>query len=82
MFEALGILFKIRDGRLTDEPIPERRLPSRRHPGGISDIVRHRNSAYYQVGTTHRITAADGSILHWHGKDIHIGDIVIRRAGS
>jgi hypothetical protein len=78
LFDILGIWAKIRDGRLTDEPILARRLPARDYPGGFSDIIRHRNTAGFQVATSHRITAADDSVPHWHGKDIHIGDIVIR----
>jgi hypothetical protein len=82
LFEALDFWSKINGGRLTCEFIPKKRLPSWDYPGGVSDILRHRNSAGYQVATTHRITAADGSVPDWHAKDIHIGDIVIylRRA--
>ena len=77
LFDALEIWAKINDGRLTIEPILTARLPSRDYAGGVSDIVRHRNEFGYQCATTHRMTAVDSSVPHWHGKDIHIGDIVI-----
>ncbi len=77
LFDALAIWSKIQDGRLTTEPIPERRRPSWRFPDGVSDIIRHKNSTDYQVATTHRITLPDGSVEHRDAKDIHIGDIVI-----
>lgn len=46
-------------------------------PGGVSDIIRHRNREGYQVATSHRLTGSDGAVLHQHGKDLHIGDIVM-----
>lgn len=39
--------------------------------------MRHKNRFGYQYATSHRIIADDGTVPHWHGKDIHIGDIVI-----
>lgn len=78
LFDALGILDKVRDGRLTAEVIVNKSSPSWDYPGGVSEYVRHRNIHGYQVATTHRITAADGSVPHVHAKDLHIGDIVIR----
>ena len=80
LFEALDIWPKIHDGRLTSEAIVDARLPSWDYPGGVSDIIRHRNAAGYQVATSHRIMDKAGSVPHWDGKDIHIGDIVIWRA--
>jgi len=77
LFEALDVWSKIQDGRLSSTPIQRARVPSWAHPGGTSDIVRHVNGAGFQVATTHRIQMPDGSIPHWHAKDIHIGDIVI-----
>ncbi len=73
---ALKLWEKINGGHVTDEPIPERAVPSHGYPGGTSDIVRHRNAGYH-VATTHRITMPDGTIPHWDAKDIHIGDIVV-----
>jgi len=78
LFEALNIWDKIQNSLLTSEPIIEARLPSRDYIGGVSDIVRHKNLMGYQVATSHRITADDGSIPHWHGKDLRIGDVLLR----
>jgi hypothetical protein len=76
LFDVLDIWLKIRDGRLSSEPIPEKRQPAKIVQGD-SDYVRHKNILGYQVATSHRIVADDGSIPHWHAKDVHIGDIVI-----
>ena len=79
LFDALEIWSKIRDGRLTSVPVPGSRRPSWDYAGGPSEIIRHQNRTGYQVATTHRITAPDGSVPHWDAKDLHVGDIVIWR---
>ena len=73
----MGIWDKISDGRFTSEALLIRRRDSHGFPGGLSDIVRHSNGAGYHVATSHAITMPDGSVPHWDGKDVHIGDIVI-----
>ncbi len=77
IFRALDMWFKINDGRLTTAPIPGKTRPSWNYPSGLSEILRHENTAGYHVATTHRITSADGSIPHWDARDLHIGDTVI-----
>jgi hypothetical protein len=77
LFIALDLWSKIRAGILASEAIPRARLPSHDFPGGMSDILRHKNTAGYQIATTHRIIARDGSVSHWDAKDIHVGSIVI-----
>jgi len=78
LFEFLDIWSKTGDGRLTVEPIIKKRQPSRDYPGGVSDILRLRNVFGYQVATSHRITDVKGSVPHQHGKDLLIGDVLLR----
>ena len=80
LFNALDIWPKIEDGRLSVDPVLRARVPSHGYPGGTSDILRHRNAAGYQVATSHRITDSSGNVVHWHGKDLHLGQIVVRPA--
>ena len=77
LFAALDIWEKIRQGRLSSEPLLARRKDSHGFPGGSSDIIRHANEAGYHVATSHAITMPGGSVPHWDGKDVHLGDIVI-----
>ncbi len=79
LFEALEVWAKIRDGRFTTAPVLRARRPSTSITGGFSDILRHATAIGYHVATTHRITAADGSIVHWDAKDLRIGEVVIWR---
>jgi hypothetical protein len=78
LVDAVALLNKIRRGGLTDAPILRARRDARTHPGGVSDIVRHENVFGYHVATTHRITAADGTVPHWHCKDLRMGEVLIR----
>jgi hypothetical protein len=77
VFQALEIWGKIRDRRISTEPITHRSVPSWRFPGGTSEIVRHRNIHGLHVATTHRITTQDGATPHWDAKDLRLGDVVI-----
>jgi hypothetical protein len=77
LFEALDVWSKIGDGRMTSQALLARRRQSHAFPGGLSDIIRHVNAAGYHVATTHAITMPDGSVPHWDGKDVRIGDVVI-----
>jgi hypothetical protein len=77
LVRSIGLLDKIRDRRLSDSPV----LRARRSAHGFdgtSDIVRHENTLGYQVATTHRLSDAYGNVLHWHCKDIRMGDVLIR----
>ena len=74
---ALGLWDKIRDTRISSEPIVKQQRPSHGYPGGVSDIVRHRNRLGYHVATTHRITMPDGSVPHWDCKDLRVGDVIL-----
>lgn len=79
LFLSLEIAQKVADGRLTAVPIVRASRPSWAHAGGTSEIVRHRNQLGFQVATSHRIIMPDASVPHSHGKDLHIGDIVLWR---
>jgi hypothetical protein len=77
VFQALEVWQKITDGRLSDEVIVPTRVASWDFVGGVSEIVRHKNEAGYQVATTHRIVMPDGTTPHWDGKDIRLGDVIL-----
>jgi hypothetical protein len=74
LFDALDIWSKIRDGRVASHHVARARAPSRAYPDGVSDIVKHTNAAGFHIATSHRITLADGSTPHWHGKDLRRGE--------
>lgn len=77
LFETLDIWVKISDQRLSTEIIIGTQRSSWGYPGGVSEIIRHRNRLGYHVATTHWVRMRDGSIPHWHGKDIRFSDALL-----
>src|SRR4051812_15048574 len=82
LFDALDIMKKVTQGRMRAEVIAERSGPatSNNFVGGWSEYLKIYNAADYHIATMHRITLADGTVPHEHGKDLRMGDVLLRQS--
>jgi hypothetical protein len=77
LFIEWSLWDKIRDRRLSTEPISASEVASWNYPGGTSQIVKHRNALGLHVATTHRVVMPGGAVPHWDAKDVRVGDVVV-----
>jgi len=80
LFAEHQIWEQIRDGRLSQEEIPNKRVESWAFPDGRSVMLRHRNQAGDHIATTHCFEMPDGSRPHWDESDLHLTGIVYVKA--
>ena len=79
LFDEFEVWNKIKDGRLSTEPVAEKDAPSWRWPGATSRILKHRLSNGKHVITTHCAVSNSGEILHWDGKDLMMQEVRLYR---